>query len=56
MTPRHLLGAAVVVALAASATAQDRVTGANWPQAQKFDRAFVVLPLVVDRSKQLVLH
>ncbi len=41
MTRRPLLVAAFVVALAAPALAQDRISGANYPLAQKFNKAFI---------------
>ncbi len=41
MTHRPLTAAALLVALVACAHAQDRVTGANYPLAQKFNREFI---------------
>ena len=41
MTRRHALAAIFLIALAPFVPAQERVTGANYPLAQKFDRDFV---------------
>ncbi len=41
MTRRHALAAIFLIALAPLVTAQERVTGANYPLAQKFNKDFV---------------
>lgn len=41
MTRSHALSAVLFIALATTAPAQDRITGANYPLAQKFNREFV---------------
>jgi dipeptidyl-peptidase 4 len=41
MTRLHALAAVLFVALATSAPAQERITGANYPLAQKFNREFI---------------
>ena len=41
MTRYHALSAVLFVALATTAPAQDRITGANYPLAQKFNKDFV---------------
>src|SRR5437868_15307257 len=41
MTRRHALAAIFLIALAPLVTAQERITGANYPLAQKFNKDFV---------------
>ena len=41
MTRRHALVAVFLIALAPLLTAQERITGANYPLAQKFNKDFV---------------